>query len=368
MAAMADAMNENQAHTGAQALLATAQACRQRGDEAGLTAALDQLLTVEPRNLRGLLLRADQYAARGDTRSASAFYQRAVQLAPPPAELPADLVQELRRAQATCAQYSAQYRDWLRGQLAARGFDPARSSARFAQSLDIALGEKQIFLQQPKYFYFPELPQIQFYPREHFPWFEALEAETEAICDELRGVLREGGGFSPYVTGDANRPRKTQMGLLNNPAWSAFYIWKNGEVVPDNAARCPTVMRALREAPLARVPKRSPSILFSLLEPGAHIPPHNGLVNTRLICHLPLIVPEGCRFRVGNDLREWRKGRAWAFDDTIDHEAWNTSRETRVILLFDIWRPEITEEERALIVNLFEAIDAYSGTTPHWEI
>ena len=79
-----------------------------------------------------------------------------------------------------------------------------------------------------------------------------------------------------------NRPPNEQAGMLNNPAWSAFYLWKNGEVVAENAARCPRTMQALQDVPLARVPNRSPSILFSLLQPGAHIPPHNGLVNTRL--------------------------------------------------------------------------------------
>ena len=126
-------------------------------------------------------------------------------------------------------------------------------------------------------------------------------------------------------------------------------------------------MRALRNAPLARVPNRSPVVLFSLLKPGTHIPPHNGLVNTRLICHLPLVVPAGCRFRVGNETREWVEGQAWAFDDSIDHEAWNDSDQTRVILLFDVWRPELTLVERELVTELFAAIDAYTGTKPDWE-
>jgi aspartyl/asparaginyl beta-hydroxylase (cupin superfamily) len=156
--------------------------------------------------------------------------------------------------------------------------------------------------------------------------------------------------------------------MLNNPAWSAWYLWKNGEPVAGHAERCPQTMHALRNAPLSRVPNRSPSILFSLMKPGAHIPPHNGLVNTRLICHLPLIVPGRCRFRVGNEVREWVTDRAWAFDDTIEHEAWNDSDQTRVILLFEIWRPELTLEEQRLVTGLFEAIDAYSGTKPDWEI
>lgn len=349
-------------------LLGLAHACRRLGDEPGMVAAVDRLLAAEPRHTRGLLFKANHFAAKGDARSASAFYQRAVQTAPPAGELPADLVQDLRRAEEICVQYAVQYKDWLRSQLAARGFDPRRSSPRFAQSLQMVLGEKQVYVQQPKYYYFPELPQIQFYARELFPWLDEVEAATDAIRAELLEVMKLDGAFSPYVTGDSNRPRKTQQGMLNNPDWSAFFLWKNGDVVADNAARCPETMRALRNAPLAVVPNRSPSVLFSLLRPGMHIPPHNGLVNTRLICHLPLIVPAGCTFRVGNDVRDWREGKAWAFDDTIEHEAWNNSEETRVILLFDIWRPELTGEERSLVVGLFEAIDAHSGAKPQWEI
>ena len=351
----------------AQALLGLAHACRMLADTAGQVAALERLLASEPRNIPALIERADCFAAAGDTRSASSFYLTAIRSAPP-FGVPRELAAELDRARQACDRYAAEYKDYLMRSLAARGFDAGRSSARFAQSIDIVLGNRRIYLQQPKYYYFPGLPQIQFYERSCFPWFDDVEAATGDIRDELMAVMQEPDAFSPYVTGHANRPRNDQLGLLNNPAWSAFYLWKNGDVVPENAARCPKTMRALRNAPLAQVHYRSPSILFSLLKPGAHIPPHNGLINTRLVCHLPVIVPGQCRFRVGNEERDWVEGSAWAFDDTIEHEAWNRSDRTRVILLFDIWRPELSEEERSLVIALFEAIDAHSGKKPDWEI
>jgi aspartyl/asparaginyl beta-hydroxylase (cupin superfamily) len=145
-------------------------------------------------------------------------------------------------------------------------------------------------------------------------------------------------------------------------------MWKDGTIDLDNAARCPKTLSALAEAPQVWVRNRSPSVLFSLLRPGAHIPPHTGLTNTRLICHLPLIVPPECGFRVGNDTRTPIEGKAWVFDDTMQHEAWNRSDRARVILLFEIWRPELTEEERALVTAMFEAVDAYSGEKPAWSI
>jgi aspartyl/asparaginyl beta-hydroxylase (cupin superfamily) len=156
--------------------------------------------------------------------------------------------------------------------------------------------------------------------------------------------------------------------MLNNPNWSAFYLWQEGKVVQENAARCPATMNALDAVPLSRVKNRSPSVLFSVLRPGARIPPHTGFVNTRLICHLPLIVPRDCGFRVGNDARTPVEGKAWVFDDTMEHEAWNGSEQIRAILLFEIWRPELTEEERALVSAMFEAIDALGGEKAAWQI
>jgi aspartate beta-hydroxylase len=329
---------------------------------------IEALLAADPRNVRALVLKADHLAGAGDQRAASSYYLAALKAAPPPDKVPQELLPDLRRAREMYDRYMREYESYIVQRLAAKGFDTARSSKRFAQSLDITLGKKRIFLQEPRYYYFPGLPQIQFYERRDFLWLDAVEQETDAIRAELLSVMNDPGAFAPYVQGDPKRPPRSQAGMLNNPAWSAFYLWKNGEVVAENAARCPRTMHALRDVPFARVPNRSPSILFSLLKPGARIPPHNGLVNTRLICHLPLIVPGQCTFRVGNDVRDWAEGKSWLFDDTMEHEAWNRTDKTRVILLFDVWRPELSEEERALVVSLFEAIDAYSGRKPEWEI
>jgi aspartyl/asparaginyl beta-hydroxylase (cupin superfamily) len=267
-----------------------------------------------------------------------------------------------------CDRYAAEFEAFLGDRLF--GADPTtrRTERRFAQSLDILFGKKRVYSQAPRYYYFPELPQIQFYDRNDFPWLDALEAATADIRSELAEVMKEPSVFRPYVQADPNRPHNDQAGMLNNPAWSAFYLWKDGEIVAENAARCPRTIRALADAPLARVKGRSPAVLFSLLRPRTHIPPHTGFVNTRLICHLPLIVPESCRLRVGNETRTPVEGKAWLFDDTIEHEAWNDSAETRVILLFEIWRPELTAEERKLVSAMFEAIDQHSGQTTAWEI
>jgi aspartyl/asparaginyl beta-hydroxylase (cupin superfamily) len=81
----------------------------------------------------------------------------------------------------------------------------------------------------------------------------------------------------------------------------------------------------------------------------------------RLVTHLPLVVPPGCGFRVGNDVRAWAEGQAWVFDDTIEHEAWNDSEQLRAILMFDIWHPQLTGPERALVTAMNAGINAFSG-------
>jgi len=346
----------------ASAYLGLAYACAGLKDGRATLAAVDRALALEPRNLRALMMKADHLAAAGDARAASSFYRAVVSTAPPADQLPADLRNELARAQAMCARYAAQFEAFLRQRLA-RGLAEGRSAGRFRVSLDILTGGKRIYFQEPRQYFFPGLPQIQFYERSDFPWLDKVEAATADIRAELIEILKQESAFRPYVEGNPSLPQTDAQGMLNNPEWSAFYLWKNGAIVAENAARCPKTLDALADAPLARVPGRSPSILYSLLRPGARIPPHTGEVNTRLICHLPLIVPDPCSFRVGNDTRAPVEGRAWVFDDTIEHEAWNGSERTRVILLFEIWRPELTAAERALVSAMFEAIDAY-GEAP----
>ena len=348
--------------------LALAYACRNMKDADAAMGAIDKVLSLEPQNLRALIFKADHLNAADDARGAALYYRAALKFSPPTDTLPADLRDQVLHAKSMCDRYAVQFEKVLRDKLSEHGLDESASSRRFRQSLDILAGKKELYFQEPRVYFFPELPQIQFFDRNEFPWLDKVEAETVSIRAELIEIMKEDSAFKPYVQASPNRPANKQDGMLNNPDWSAFYLWKDGEIVPENAARCPRTMSALTNVPHARIKNRSPSVLFSLLRPGAWIPRHTGLVNTRLIGHLPLIVPDGCRFRVGNDVRSWVEGKTWLFDDTIEHEAWNDSNEVRVVLLFEIWRPELTAEERELVIAMFEAIDAYGGKKPAWDI
>ncbi|MCG2584990.1 aspartyl/asparaginyl beta-hydroxylase domain-containing protein [Massilia sp. TS11] len=345
--------------------LGIAMACMHLGDQRAAMAALDQVLALEPRHLRALVFKADIFDAAGDEKAASSHYQAALMVAPPEDALATEQKNDLERARAALARYASGFSNYLRSELAKVD---APMSPRFAEALDLLEGKQKIYFQEPHFFYFPGLAPVTFFPRELFPWMDKLEAATDAIRAELQGILADPNAFAPYIQGDPRRATIAQGGMMNNPDWGAYYLVKDGMAMLDAIARCPTTMEVLKDAPISSIPGVSPSIMFSRLKPGTRIPPHTGMTNTRLICHLPLIVPGGCGFRVGRDVRHWEEGKAWAFDDTIEHEAWNDSAEERVILLFEIWRPDITEAERTHIAALFEAVHKQGGLPQDWAI
>jgi hypothetical protein len=308
--------------------------------------------------VEALLQQGDGYAARNDVRAAVSYYQAALKAAQQAGRLDPMTYGRLNQATAYIKQSAEAYCDALRRIVAGR---PASNGTdRLRHAVEIMTGERELFLQGPSAFYFPYLAQRQFFEREEFDWVPALEAETPAIKAELEAVMAEGADFRPYIEDEQDRPRREFHGLHGDPSWTALYLWRDGKRVEENASRCPRTMAALDKVPMTTIGAKTPSVLFSKLTPGAHIPPHRGMLNCRLIAHLPLIVPGQCWLRVGNETRPWQEGKLLIFDDSFEHEAKNESDETRIVLLFDIWRPEITDDEKAGISDIFDTIDRFT--------
>jgi aspartate beta-hydroxylase len=193
------------------------------------------------------------------------------------------------------------------------------------------LGEAPLELadprQVPKALYFPGLPATPYLAPERFPWMRRLEAAAGAIRTELEALLGDREAFRPFLGHAAG----DQIGRYlkgegsEAPAWDAFFFYRHGVRNDDAARRCPVTAACLESLPLLRIREHAPEICFSLLTPGTHILPHHGDTNTRVVVHLPLIVPRDCAIRVGGEEHAWREGRCVAFDDTFEHEAWNRS-------------------------------------------
>lgn len=236
---------------------------------------------------------------------------------------------------------------------------------RVEQALAGYLGEQPVQWQDPrqrsKFLHFPGVPARTYYAREQLPWYEELEAKTSVIRDELRAVLQETQDLEPFL-GDKIKDRPDMLAAFGpgRATWDAYFFHRHGKRYDEHCDRCPHTAAALDTLPLDRVPNHSPETLFSVLRPGTHILPHRGVTNTRVTTHLPLIVPPDCALRVGGEIHAWQEGRCVTFDDTMEHEAWNKSDRTRVVLIFDCWNPDMTEIERLAITDLVAAIGDFT--------
>ena len=184
------------------------------------------------------------------------------------------------------------------------------------------------------------------------------------IREEFLTVWRDAGdAIRPYVTMKPGTPENKWSPLDGSLAWGAMHLWKDGRRDDAVCARVPRAAAAVEALPLSDLPGRTPTVFFSILKPGTHLPAHTGVSNVRAIVHLPLVVPADCGFRVGGETRVWEEGRAWVFDDTIEHEAWNRSDQPRAILILDVWNPHIMPEERDYLRRFFTAtgIEAQPG-------
>lgn len=336
-----------------------AQICKRMGNPAGEAAALKAILADSPRDIAALLAMGQHFAGIGKDRAAMSWFTAAMRQAAV-STVPDALVPLLRQAETFCLDAQTRFADQLTAELDRQGITDKGQSPAIRYALDMLFGRAQLYLQQPSMFYYPGLTQRPFFDRSIFPWVAEMESRAGALRDEFL-ALDNDAHFEPYVTDSGERPAPNNP-LLNDPAWGAAYLLNAGERNAALADRCPRTMAALAAAGQPVIPQRAPMALYSRLQPGAHIRPHHGLLNTRLICHLPLIAPDGCALRVGPETRPWRFGEMLIFDDSIEHEAWNRSDSDRVVLLFEIWRPDIGAQERETLSRLFAAIDTVDPT------
>lgn len=336
-----------------------ALASRDQGDMKNAIAAADRSLAHEPRNPRAIVVKGDAYFKAGDRQAAAAFYRDALNYIPTQAQLAPDMAADVQRARERMESLAGDFTRHLNDTVGDLIDNAKGDTARMQQAVDMLLGTRRIYYPEPKQIHFPGLSLQEFAETAHFDWVPAVEAAFEDILSEAQALQREHTEFDAYLKSSGSRPAYDLHGLKDNQDWGAFYLWYNGEPITENQARCPKTTAVMAALPLVFSGSRCPNVLFSRLKAGAKIPPHNGMINTRLICHLPLIVPGGCGFRVGNDVRELEPGKIWLFDDTVEHEAWNNSNEDRIILIFEVWKPELSEDEKGFVNRLLEAVDTY---------
>lgn len=336
---------------------------RAQGNLQGALAAVRTGLERDPLHFMLLMSRGSLLDSLGETDEAARYYLRALAQLPDDAAIPPGLQAVIGRARAAGDAFRNRTADRWSGLIADMPDLDGPTRRKLDRFVTNALHRTRVYHSEPTHYHYPGLIEREFHDRTTFPWLTGLEAATDVIRGEYLALARRGSARpEPYVQYDKDLPTRQWAALNHSLDWTAFHLMRNGLPVAENADACPATLAALAPIDQPEVGGRSPNAMFSLLKPRTRIPPHTGVANTRLVCHLPLIVPPGCWFRVGAERREWREGEAFVFDDTIEHEAANDSDAPRVVLIFDIWHPQLALAERAAVATLMEADDSEGGS------
>lgn len=198
--------------------------------------------------------------------------------------------------------------------------------------------------------FFPGISAKPWHDARDFHWVPEVERRWMDVREEVDGLRARRVRFHPYedrYTGD-----------VGWPGWDTWRLYRAGTYTDAARAACPrtidvleTGRHGLREG------------MFASLAPGAHVQPHTGGVNVVLTVHLPLVVPPGCAMRVADETRPWEEGRVAIFDDSFIHETWNQGPSSRLILIWDVWHPELSNVEIEAMTYLFPWIESFVTAT-----
>lgn len=334
-----------------------------RGDVEEEFLAIERALEVEPYFLSALLSKASWMERQGRAVEAATIYRNALTVAGPERNWAPVHRAMLAHARDVSAAYAVRFHDYLHGRLdeQLKALSGAERE-RWNEATSILAGVTPAYPSVSNQLAAPRLPAIPFHDRANFSWVEALEAQTDTIRSELESAQSElADSFAPYIAYRPGDPVNQWAELNHSNRWSHLSLWRSGEPQEEVLAACPKTRAALEAVDMADIGGLCPNVMFSALAPHTEIPPHHGETNARLVVHLPLIVPEGCSYRVGFEHRKWEVGKVLIFDDTIEHTARNDSDELRVVLIFDVWNPLLSIEERHIVRDLAQAARSFEG-------
>jgi aspartate beta-hydroxylase len=342
-----------------------AHAHRLAGNDPGERQALDKALSLDRLDFTAQLRMAQLLQRSGEETAALIAWSGVQQIAAQLPPLAPQVAAELAAGEVYCQALRERMAGAADAAIASALLGDETEARRIRAFVDVALGRRTIYQNHCAGVLYPFLPADEYFDRWHFPWLDELEAGTRMIRAELAALLADpGDAIRPYVRLEEGTPENDWSALDGSLDWAACFLWEYGEPHRAVIERCPGTAALLESLPLARIPGRAPNAFFSMLRPHSHIPPHTGVTNTRAIVHLALDVPPGCSFRVGSETREWTEGKAFAFDDTIEHEAWNNSDQRRAVLILDAWNPHLSAGERTAVTRYFTAADAALAGAP----
>jgi aspartyl/asparaginyl beta-hydroxylase (cupin superfamily) len=338
-------------------LLRLATVRRMVGDYGGALKCASAAIELEPRNFLMCLMLGSLREATGAIHGSERAYRAACACTPHELSFQPAMAKQLERARLHVEAAELWRRRLLEWRPDAGGLTPAeqRRMRGFRGNLLENLDAGPL---APPLYVIPGIKRERYFDPTAFAGVAELELATAELRQEFMALAEtkkdQLGARLAGLHGDAGGPGA-------NGRWSMIPLMRNGRVIREFASKCPRTMQLAGGLELPQIPLISPSVYFSVLEPGSRIAPHTGITNARLIAHFPLIVPEDCGLRVGGETRRWQPGKALVFDDMTEHEAWNNSDRIRVILIVDLWRPELSAAERDAVRKLMDCPDIDSA-------
>lgn len=327
---------------------------RSLGDFPGAVTAAEAAVELAPRHFLMAMLLGSLREMTGAKHAAERAYRAACAHAPLDLSLQPAIQKKLDSARQRVAAMDAwrtRLLEWQpEGELLGLDRDEERRVRQFRNNILENLDAGPL---APPIFLYPGIKSKAYFDPAQFRGIEEIARETDAVRDEFLALTESSlSEFAGRLTGLHAAADGKSAGK-----WSMIPLIRNGVVVDEFASRCPRTMALASGLDLPKLGLISPSLYFSLLEPKSRIAPHIGITNARLIAHWPLIVPDSCGFRVGGETRQWEVGTPLVFDDMTMHEAWNDSDRIRVVLIADLWRPELGPLERTAVADLMDCAE-----------
>ncbi|EGR28675.1 hypothetical protein IMG5_170590 [Ichthyophthirius multifiliis] len=190
----------------------------------------------------------------------------------------------------------------------------------------------------------PGLRAQPIWTNQDLTWITQIETHFQEIKEEVLS-LRNQKGFQPYRGPSWTSNIKPDDGVgrksTDQGDWNVFYLYLHNLEFTENCKKVPKIMNLI----VNMFPRHYCHAFISAMQPNTHILKHNGPTNKKLRFHMPLIGVKDSRLRVGEHIIEQQEGKCYVFDDSFEHEAWHNGPETRIILIIDIWHPDLSNQE-----------------------
>ena len=216
----------------------------------------------------------------------------------------------------------------------------------------------------PDLFHIPGLSNKAFFEAQNFVWAESFCNQTQTIKNELDHALKQPAeelGLRPYLPSEIQATPSLQH-LLGSPNWTAIDLYRDGQLNSQTADKFPNTLDIIHSVPTYGLDKTPFEVFFSVLQPKTAIGEHFGQSNHSLTVHLGLDTPSGGYLSVDKEKRYWREGELLIFNDSYLHSAHNTTDQQRIVLLFSIWHPSLTDEERTDVQLAFNTRKKWMAT------